>query len=149
MKTRNWIITAVAALSILATPLLFARPEGRLGHRGGHAGLMGMLGHAREELNLSDQQVADIKAIFKDLHEQNASSRQSLRGGLKDITSKLIANPNDIAGAQAILDQQTQAERALKLNLLTATSKALNVLTPEQRAKLGTMIEERAAKRLR
>jgi Spy/CpxP family protein refolding chaperone len=149
MKTRNVVITAIVAVTLLATPLLFARPEGHFGHRGGEFGLMGMLGHARQELNLTDQQVDEIKAIFKQLHEQNAQYRQQLRGGLKDITSTLIANPDNVAGAQAILDQQTQAERAMKLNVLNATSKVLNVLNADQRARLGTMIEERASKRLR
>jgi len=146
MKTRNLFITAIVALTLLATPLLFAGPGGR-GHRGGAFGPLGMLGHAREELNLSDQQVDEIKAIFRQVHEQNAAARQQLRGGMKDITAALLANPNDIAAAQAILDQQTQAERTLKLNVLNATSKALNVLNAEQRAKLGTMIEERMSKR--
>ena len=146
MKTRNLIIVAVVALALLATPLLFA---GRHGHglRGGELGALGMLGHAREELNLTDQQVDSIKTIFREVREQNAASRQQLHGGLKDITATLLANPNNIAAAQAILDQQTQAERTMKLNVLHATSKALNVLTPEQRAKLGTMIEERMSRR--
>lgn len=146
MKTRNLIITAVVALALLATPLLFAGRHGH-GQRGGEFGHLGMLGHAREELNLTDQQVDEIKSIFRQVREQNAASRQQLHGGLKEITSVLLANPNDVAAAQAILDQQTQAERALKLNVLNATSKALNVLTPEQRAKLGTMIEERMSRR--
>ena len=146
MKTRNLFITAIVALTLLATPLLFAGPGGR-GHRDGAFGPLGMLGHAKEELNLSDQQVDEIKAIFRQVHEQNAAARQQLRGGMKDITAALLANPNNIAAAQAILDQQTQAERTLKLNVLNATSKALNVLNAEQRAKLGTMIEERMSKR--
>jgi Spy/CpxP family protein refolding chaperone len=146
MKTRNLLITALVALTLLATPLLVAGPHGR-GHRDGAFGPLGMLGHAKEELNLSDQQVDEIKAIFRQVHEQNAEARQQLRGGLKDITAALLENPNNIAGAQAILDQQTQAERTMKLNVLNATSKALNVLTAEQRAKLGTMIEKRMSKR--
>lgn len=145
MKTRNLFITAVVALTLLATPLLFAGPHGR-GHRGGF-GPLGMLGHAKEELGLSDQQVDEIKAIFRQVHEQNAGFRQQLQGGLKDITAALLENPNNVAAAQAILDQQTQAERAMKLNVLNATSKALNVLTAEQRTKLGTMIEERQSRR--
>ena len=146
MKTRNLFITAIVALTLLATPLLVAGPGGR-GHRDGGFGPLGMLGHAKEELNLSDQQVDEIKAIFRQVHEQNAEYRQQLRGGLKDVTAALLQNPNNVAAAQAILDQQTQAERAVKQNLLNATSKALNVLNADQRAKLGTMIEERMSKR--
>jgi Spy/CpxP family protein refolding chaperone len=146
MKSRNLILITLIALTLAATPFVFAGPH-RGGHRGGDFGALAFLGHAREELDLSDQQVDEIKAIFKDLHEQNATYREQMRGGLDGIMKTLLANPNNISGAQAIIDQQAQAERALKMNLLNATSKALNVLNADQRAKLGTMIEERQARR--
>ncbi len=150
MKKRTLIITAVVALAVLvATPFLFAGPHGRMGHREGGFGPLGMLGHAREELNLSDQQVEEIKGIFSQFRDQNASYREQLRGGFQSIANTLIQDPNNVAAAQAILDQQTQAERAMKTNLLNATAKALNVLTAEQRTKLGSLIAERHGKRLR
>ena len=142
------MLIVVAALTLLATPFLFAAPHGPRGHRGGDFGFLGILGHAKQELNLSDQQVDDIKSIFKQLREQNSQYREQFRGGLGDVASTLLANPNDVAAAQAILDQQAQAERAMKQNALNATANALKVLTPEQRSKLGTMIEQRKAQRL-
>lgn len=148
MKPRNLVIITVVALTLLGAPFVLAGPHGRQ-HRDGAFGALGMLGHAREELNLTDQQVDEIKGIFRQVHEQNAAQRDQLRGGRKEITAALLANPNSIAEAEAILDRQTQAERAIKLNLLNATSKALNVLTADQRAKLGTMIEERQSRRMR
>ena len=59
----------------------------------------------------------------------------------------LINNPNDTAAAQTILNQQEQAEAAMKANTLAAVSKALNILTPDQRAQLGQMIQQWQAKR--
>jgi Spy/CpxP family protein refolding chaperone len=102
------------------------------------------LQHVREELDLTDEQVEQIKSIFAELHEQNAQYRDDLHGGLKGVAETLIANPNDIAGAQAQLDKQAAAEAALKANVLQATSKALNVLTPDQRAKLASLVEKHA-----
>ena len=150
MKKRTLVIPAVVALvAIMATPFLFAGPGGRRmgGHGGGDFAILGILGHVREELNLSDQQTDEIKAIFRDLREQNAAYRDQFRGGMHSVLTTLIQNPNDLAAAQAILDQQAQAEKVMKTNALNATAKALSVLTPEQRTKLGTLIAERAERR--
>jgi|SRR5690349_7180557 len=111
----------------------------------GHGGF-GFLGHLQKlktELNLSDAQVDQIKAIARETHEQNAGFRDQLHGTLKDVATTLLTNPNDIAGAQAVVDRQAEAERQLKSNLITAASKALNVLTPEQRTKLALHLAER------
>lgn len=151
MNRRNVIIAALAAiLTIIAVPLLFA--QGRL-HRE-HAAAMGMgvgplghLAHAKQELGLSDQQVEEIKAIFQNLRQQNTQYREQMRGGLQDVIDTLIQNPTNVAAAQAQLDAQAQAERVLKTNLLNAASKALGVLTPEQRTKLASMVAEHRAAR--
>jgi Spy/CpxP family protein refolding chaperone len=102
---------------------------------------------AKAALGLSDQQAADLKKIFTDLRAQNAPYRASLRDGRQAIAQALLANPNDVAAAQALLDKQTDAERQIKANTLTAVSKALNVMTPEQRAKASNFLQQRMAKR--
>lgn len=144
------IAGAVALIALTTVPFAFAQRagHGRNGFRHGMAndGGMMMFGHlnrAKEQLGLSDQQVTDIKAIFQSLHEQNAQYRQSMHGGMANIAQTLLANPNDLAAAQAILDQQTANEKAMKANMLTAVSKALNVLTPEQRTKLQEHLRDR------
>lgn len=149
MKKRIAIaITLVIAVGALAAaPLVLADgPHGRFG-RGMHGhgfGPLGHLAHVRDELDLSDQQVDEIKAIFAETREQNSPYRQQLHGGYKDVVQALVANPDDVATAQTLVDQQLTAERAMKTNFLNAASKALAVLNAEQRAKLSTMIEEHA-----
>lgn len=162
MKTRSTLIAIIIAVGALAAaPLVLAGPGGRMHRMGGQGfaghgmgqggrggfGFFGHLGRLQQELDLSDQQVQQIKGIFAGVHEQNAQYRDQLRGGFRDVAQTLLANPNDLAAAQARLDQQAAAERAMKGNLLAATSKALGVLTPEQRTKLGTLLEERAQRR--
>ena len=148
MKTRNILIAVVVAcLSVAAVPFVYAQHPGH-GHGDGFAGTM-MLGHlarAQQELGLSDQQVADIKAIFQQVREQNAPYRTQLRGGMAAIAQTLIKNPSDVSAAQALLDQQEQVERTMKSNTLAAASKALSVLTPDQRTKLGQLLADRMAR---
>ena len=150
MRRRTWIITLVLAAAAVATvPLvLFGGPL----HRGGHGGFAGAFAHGHlehltRELDLSDQQKTEIKAIFHEMREKNAPYHEQLHGGIASIVKTLIENPSDVATAQALLSQQTQAEDAMKANLLNAASKALSALTPEQRAKLGDLVEKHKERR--
>jgi len=154
MKKRIAIITLVVATVAVAAavPILHARPGGRGMHGGpgmhhgfGHGQGLAILGHLAkvgEELDLTVAQKEQIHAIVKETREQNAGFREQLHGTMKNVAQTLIANPNDVAGAQAILDNQAAAEKALKTNMLNAASKALNVLTPAQRTKLAEIMAE-------
>ncbi|MEK6374461.1 MAG: periplasmic heavy metal sensor [Acidobacteriota bacterium] len=152
MTKRNLTLAVAAILAVvIAVPFAYAqhmrqgRPGHRMGPRGGDLGAIMMLGHleqAKETLGLSDQQVDQIKGIFKGLHEQNAASRDELHGSLKSVAEILIANPNDVAAAQAALEKQEAAEHTMKVNALNAAAKALNVLTADQRAALGAKVRE-------
>lgn len=152
MKKKLILTSAIVAIAALAiVPIVHAGPGHHMrgeGFAGGPHGFgMGPFGHLgmmQQKLDLSDQQVDQLKAIFAEAHEQNAQYRDQLHGGLQGVAKTLLANPNDLAGAQALLDQQSDAERAMKANILQATSKALNVLTADQRAKLATILEEHA-----
>lgn len=144
MSKRNAIIATFIAVAVLAAvPLADASPGGRRGP----GGPFGNLRHIQEELDLSQAQTDQIRGIFAGLRTQNDAYRSQLRGGFREITETLLKNPNDVAAAQAMLDQRTSAHRAMKANRLAALSKALNVLTPAQRAELAQMIEERDARR--
>jgi len=153
MKKRIVMFTAaLSLLVVIAVPFAFAQRAGRHGMGPGHGGDMGvmMLGHlqkAKQALGLSDQQVSDIQAILTDLKTQNQPYRESMRGGMINVVQTLLNNPNDLATAQAQIDKQADAERALKTNTLNAVSKALNVLTADQRAKLQTIVQDRIARR--
>jgi Spy/CpxP family protein refolding chaperone len=137
--------TIVALITLLIVPLALAQRAHRFADQGefGPKVMLFNLQRAKARLGLTDQQVSDVQAIFQTLRQQNEPYRQSLRGGMQAIMQTLLKNPNDIGAAQALLDQQTEAERAMKANLLNATSKALAVLTPDQRTQLSVLIEER------
>ena len=137
------IATAVALAALVAVPIAFAQHARHMRGEGFGGGMFfGHLGHVKSQLGLSDQQTSDIKAIFKQLREQNQPYRDSMRSTMQQVAQMLINNPNDVAAAQALINQQADAERTMKLNALNAASKALNVLTPDQRGKLSAMMQE-------
>ena len=150
MKTRTTLFAIAGALILLvAVPFAFAQRM-HAAHDHGEFGSMMMFGHlqhAKETLGLSDQQVSDLKTLFQEVHDQNATYRQQRRDGMHQIMQTLLKNPNDLATAQALLDQQTESEKAMKSNLLNAASKALNVLNADQRATLSGLIEQHMANR--
>jgi len=145
MKKRVLIITGVVALTaLLAVPFAFAQHmRGMRGQGFGGPMFFGHLRHAQQALGLSDQQVSDIKTIVADLRQQNQQYRQSQRATMRQVAQILLNNPNDVASAQALIDQQSATERTLKMNTLNAMSKALNVLTPDQRAKASSLLQQR------
>jgi periplasmic protein CpxP/Spy len=145
MKKRYIVGPALVVLIIVAAvPFLYAQPMRPHGHGG--FGFFGHLDKAKAKLGLSDDQVTQIKAIADDLKTKNAPYRDQVRGGFQSIATTLLNNPNDIAAAQALLDKQSQAEQTMKSNMLTAVSKALNVLTPDQRAKVAQFLADRKAR---
>lgn len=152
MKKRTIAFSTAAILIVLiAVPFVYAqRMRGKRAGRGGDFGAVMMLGHleqAREKLGLSDQQVSDIKAIFQDLHAQNAPFRQQLHSGFGSIAQTLVADPKNVDAAQTLLANQESAEHAMKVNALNAAARALNVLTPDQRTKLAEHLKARFADR--
>jgi len=152
MKKRSLVISVavVAAVALAAVPFVYAQGFHR--HHADAGGSMhgmmffGHLQRVKAELDLSDAQVDQLKAIAQEVRAQNAPLRQQLRAGRLQIAQTLLANPNDTAAAQALIDQQTAAERTMKTNMLAGFSKALNVLTPDQRTKVSQFLADRAAR---
>jgi Spy/CpxP family protein refolding chaperone len=125
----------------MAVPLLYAQAAR-------HRGAMMMFGHfdkIKAALGLTDQQVSQLKAVREELKAQNAPYRGQLRGGFGAVAQLLLKDPNDVAGAQVLIDQQAAARKAMQVNVLNAASKALNILTPEQRATAAQLLEQRMA----
>lgn len=142
MRKRLIVITLLVTIAGAA---LYAGP-GRHMRGEGHHGFGGFFGHLHavaDDLDVTKAQKTQIHGIFMEARDENRQYRQQLHGGFLSVATTLIANPNDVAGAQTLLDQQDAAERALKASMLRAASKALNVLTPEQRTELARIVAER------
>jgi Spy/CpxP family protein refolding chaperone len=154
MTRKNILIAAVVLALTAAVPFVYAQTRGG-GHHGHGAGMgmmcgggFGMMGghlqHLKSELGLSDEQVAQLKQIAADTHQLNQPYRDAMRGNIHEIASVLLKDPSNVAAAQAIVDRNVENERQLKANVLQAFSKALSVLTPDQRAKLGDILASHA-----
>jgi len=149
MKKGTFVLALVAILALAAVPLVHAQEHGH-GHGHGPHGdgplgaamFLGHLEHAKDLLGLSDAQVTQLKSIAADLHAQNSTLHEQLKGNMGSIVKTLLADPNNLAAAQAQLDQQAAAEKTMHSNALAAAAKAVTVLTPEQRVKVGAMIDE-------
>jgi Spy/CpxP family protein refolding chaperone len=149
MRKRIAVVSTLAGLAaLIAVPMLYARPEAH-GDGGRGIAMFGRLARLQDKLDLSDQQVDQIKAVFEDLHTKNQPYREQVRGDRGDAARLLLRDPNDIAGAQSMLDQRIAAEKTMRANMLVATSKALKVLSAEQRAKLEDLMAQRAERRQR
>jgi Spy/CpxP family protein refolding chaperone len=139
---------AVLLAGVTAVPILHAERIWHSHGGGQSAGMEGMpfggLHRLRSKLGLTSDQVTQIKTIFKGVRDQNATSRSQIRANMRSAAKTLLSDPSNIAGAQQILDQNAATEQQLKANLLAGVAKAFAVLTPDQRTKLGQILDERA-----
>ena len=79
-----YIVFVVVALALAAVPFAYAQQTRMHRHASpeAHMFFMGRLEHLKSALDLSDQQVDQIKAIAADFRDQNAQYRDSIHGGL-------------------------------------------------------------------
>jgi len=131
------VITAIAMMLLIST--VYAANNGG-GHRGRGMG-MGMPGERIErmadELNLSDAQKSQIKAIQEQFKTQNASTFEALKT-LHETARQQMKDKNT-EGAQATRDQIKAKMETLKAAGEQMSSQIRNVLTADQQAKFDEM----------
>ena len=121
------------------------------GHKGGHEmGRMGKKGAGFEKLNLTEQQKAQMQALRKAQMEKRQGERAQRQAQMQQTraqTEALINSPtinatalNTLADRQAAIAKQQFVER------IQAQHAMAQILTPEQKATLKQMREERQAK---
>lgn len=145
-KSIKNIVLAAVTTGVLMVPAVNAQP---MGDRFGDSPKMAkkMLKHMKRKLDLTDEQVAQIKAI----REQSKVDGETLREAKKAfheqvITLKDSATFDEAAFVSAYNQyQQTFADMAL---LKAKTRHAIyHVLTEEQQAKMEEMKEKRAERK--
>lgn len=153
MKKRFLVLTMLLVATLAVAAAYAGGPRhGRHGARMGMGeaglhGIFGRLGALREELGLTDQQVEQIRTIAREVRAANAGVRDDMHEGFGEVASILIADPDDLEKARVAMAEREAAMAKLKENVLQGTSRALKVLTPEQRVKLGEIVAEHKSRR--
>lgn len=115
------------------------RPMGARGRRrGGPDGEMGMM-RAFRELNLTDAQKEQMRALGEKYRTSMQPQREELRQ-LREQFEQGAAAPDATTKAQNLIAQLRASGKAMRNEMLT-------VLTPEQRTQLEQIEKERKARR--
>lgn len=149
----KWMLLS-AALAVSATVALsaWARPmhDGPMGgYMGGGFGGHGMMGgravdHMLDGLNASDAQRSQIRQIMQAARADMQAQRESGRA-LREKAMQVFAAPNvDAGAAESVRQQMLQQHDQASKRMLQAMLDVSKVLTPEQRAKLGERMKQRA-----
>jgi Spy/CpxP family protein refolding chaperone len=140
---KNKLITAVAVLTLGAS-LAVAAPHGG-GKFGGNRGDKGEFGAKfAQELNLTDAQKAQIKAIHQESRQNNKAVFEAARQTMQDFRAAKKAG--DTAKADAIKANLDTQRAQMKQIREAEMQKVASILTAEQRAKLEQMKAERKGK---
>lgn len=145
MKFKNSKFVAIAATLALCAGMAVAQDEAATAprHHGMHGHFMGgELGLPLHELNLTDDQKAQVKQIFqtekptmKPLMQQEMASHQQL--------IQLITSGNfDQAKASAIAAQESQTHLQLEVEHAKIASQVYQLLSSDQKAKVAQMIAQ-------
>jgi Spy/CpxP family protein refolding chaperone len=143
VKSKIATITALGtlALALVAGIALAQGPDGgKLMHRGMHDDMMGMGMGFLHQLNLSDEQHAQVKQIFqaerpniKPLMQQEAQSHQQMM-------QLITGGPFDQAKVTALAQQEAQVHVQLQVEHAKMASQVYALLDSTQKAKVADMM---------
>ena len=149
MKKKWIVVTVVVAVALVVAGTAFARvarARALAEPFGGAIGMRAFVG-LRGQLDLTDDQVIQLRHIRQKVRAENETSRGEVRANILEAAKTLLANPDDITDAQAILARNAAATRTMKANALAGIADALKVLTPDQRSMIASRIESLPAVR--
>ena len=143
MKKRILVIASVAVLVVAAT--VFALAQGHPGGQGekmrGPGGPEQMIEHISRELNLTDAQKEQAKALFeaqRGVEEERHAKLEALHKQIEDATAN---GQFDEAVVRPLATQQAQLMTEQMLDHMRLHSKLFALLTTEQRAKASEMMK--------
>lgn len=143
MKKQILVIASVAVLVVAAT--VFALAQGHPGGQGekmrGPGGPEQMIEHISRELNLTDAQKEQAKALFeaqRGVEEERHAKLEALHKQIEDATA---SGQFDEAVVRPLATQQAQLMTEQMLDHMRLHSKLFALLTTEQRAKASEMMK--------
>ena len=139
---RNRIL-GIAGIAVLVISLAFlALGHGFQGpgmHGRGEGSHADMLEHMSRELNLTDAQKQQVKAVIDSVGPVAEGLHAKLEDIHKQIGAATANGQFDEAQVRGLASQQAQLEADLLVEHLRAMSKVYSILTPEQRTKAEAM----------
>jgi protein CpxP len=145
MKSRYFKIFAVALVLAVLVSIGVSQTVKRAHMRGEGmfgGGMFGGMGYLAHQLDLTDAQHAQVKEImakekptFQPLMQQMAQSRQQMR-------QMIMSGAFDETKARELAVQQTQTVTELTVQRARVESELFQVLTPDQKAKLTTIVNQ-------
>ena len=135
-------MTAVLIVACLAALVSFA---------GEKQGKMDAASHAaklKAELNLTDEQTAQVESVFAGILEQMQPIRASMRATHQELKAQRNATATD-AGTIEAKATELEAIRAQKRELMAERDNAMQqILTPEQFAKYQEIVAAHSTKKM-
>jgi protein CpxP len=156
-KKTGWVLAGVlvAALAV-AAPLALSQSTGspKDGHRGmrsgffnGRRGMRSMGGWQFRQLNLTDDQKAQMSQIRKNHFDATASVREQIRTTMKQFHDSIQQGTFDEAAASQKLAEIAPLRAKLMADSIKMRQEMLNVLTPDQKAKLDELRQQAQTRR--
>jgi protein CpxP len=141
MRNRILVIAGIAALVIGATVFAVARGYQGMERRHG-GGPQEMVEHISRELNLTDAQKEQVKAILDAQRSTEEERHTKLDDIRKQIDAATANGQFDEAQVRTLANQQAQLMADEMVDHLRMHSKIYGLLTAEQRAKADQMMKK-------
>jgi periplasmic protein CpxP/Spy len=148
------LIAMMVSISATVAMSAWAQPEGGLGMGGPGRGMMfggspehmgRMIDHMLDGLSASDAQRSQIKQIAQAAATDLKAQREAGRA-LRERGMQIFAAPTvDAAAAEQVRQQMLAQHDQSSRRVLKAMLDISQVLTPEQRAKVGERMKQRSA----
>lgn len=153
MKSVRSILVIAAAGLALAVGIAFAQSEGDQGpmHHGMHAGMHGHmmggeLGMFLHQLNLTDDQKAQVKQIFQaEKPNMKPLMQQEMQSHLQ-LMQLITSGKFDQAAATVIATQEAQTHIQMEVEHAKIGAQIYQLLSSDQKAKVAEMISKHQQK---
>lgn len=96
----------------------------------------------RTEVNLTDDQKAQVRAIVEATAPEAKALRESLRSSREAVKTQLVTNPNDTAALDALAKNIAATESDLVQLRISTMGKIASVLSTEQRQTIAKGVTE-------
>ena len=141
-KKTSGVIAFVGALLLVLAMVAFSQGPRGGGPHGEHGGPHDGLGPKARDLNLTDEQKAQVKKITDSAMESTKALRDQLHALHESEPDPLSGAAFDEAAVRAAAEARAKVQVELEVAHARTMSQVIALLTPEQKAKLAAKHQE-------